>query len=280
MRNQTLLRALLLGLLALNLTALLACGEEEAADDAGNNAATNNSTANNATTNNAANNATTNNSTANNSTANNSTSECTGTYAGPSPLGDTQFHMDTLALSKPAGPAGLLNNVLAEGLTAGTLCILVQMTGFSGDAPPATLQIRGDACVDNGDGTFSWSPEADSGQAPGNMDACGNVSSAAEGERPVLGFPVSLPDGGSLTLPIRDIQFSGLIGADGITGGVLTGAISGEDAANIVVPIGGGLPLANVLGGEGTQDADTDGDGAPDAWALEAEFTAGAVDFR
>jgi hypothetical protein len=179
------------------------------------------------------------------------------------------------------GVAPLINGLLASSLADGSVCVLIQISDASAEAPPASVMIRGDACAANEDGSVSWSPDALSEAVPGSVDANCAFANDTSGDLPTLGFPVSLPDGGGLILPIRNIEVSGtLSGSGGITAGTLNGVIAAEDADAIMVEIGGGsTPLSMVLG-EDNKDVDLDGDGEMDGWALASTYTAAAVEFN
>ncbi len=204
--------------------------------------------------------------------------DCTGkTYMGPAMLEDSYYHVDSLVLSKPAAPSAIPVSRSGLIMADGALCVLVALTGFASPTAPSTFMLRGDSCVDNGNGTFSWSPEAMSMSAPAEMGMCGAFTNNLGGPLPTLPFQLALPDADPVTLPIQQIAISADITADGLANATLVGAITMEDAMDIMVPIGEGIALSSVLG---EPDLDMNSDGLADAWSMEATLTASIAGFQ
>ena len=201
-------------------------------------------------------------------------------YTGPA-LEAQNYRIDTLTLTEPAIVAGLINTLLAQNLADGTVCVLIRIFDFEGDAVPTTLTVQGNACVDNEDGTYSFAPEASGDPVSGTIDACGVFGNNTDGDLPTLGFPITLPSEETVVLPLRNIVVSGKVVADGVVDGHLAGAIAGADAEMVEIEVtpGNALPLNSVLGDE-NKDVDTNGDGEIDGWTLTSTFTAASVSFR
>ena len=197
-------------------------------------------------------------------------------YEGPDMLEANDYRVNALELVSPAEPASTLNIVVADGLEMGEVNIIIRLKQYTDTVVPTTLVVQGDAGVDNGDGTFSWDPEAAATEVAASVDDKGAFMNTEP--LPLVNFPIKVPGEPVVYLPLRNLSFSGkLKGADELVNGTLAGTITKEDADNLIVPIGNGISLSVVLG---DPDTDTDGDSTNDAWSLEGALSAEAVTFQ
>ena len=178
------------------------------------------------------------------------------------------YRFTALALTAPlqGQMADLLNGYFTGEIDADRLHVLLLVTGDDRASGRLTLSV---GPGEGADGVYVL------GDASSTL-ACeleGATFSTSEPAR--LDFPNDLlvPP----ALPIERLELSGRPDPPGeaVGGGVLVGALTGEDAAAITL---GGTDFATFLGGLGvTPDLDLDGDAEPDAWRFEGTWAAARV---
>ena len=179
------------------------------------------------------------------------------------------YRFDSLELTAPlTGVIGDgVNGYFAQNILNGLLNVLLLVSSDDRDSGELAM-------------TVGAGDEAGEGYVFGSETSellCTLRGRAFETDEPAsLSFPADVFD--PPELPISFLRLSGVIANDGsaIEGGVLTGALTEEDALEIMVF--GSDFAAFMENMDIPMDMDTDGDGTNDAWRFVGSFTAAQVD--
>lgn len=184
-------------------------------------------------------------------------------------LTGTAYRFDSLALTAPlTGMIGDgVNDYFAQQIDDGLMHVLIRVDGDDRSGGSLDLAVGSGEAVE---GAYRFTGE------PSRL-ACSLSGRHFETLEPSsLTFPNDLLD--PPELPIDFLRLSGWLTADGssIEDGVLTGALTEEEASQIVIL---GSDFATFFDNMGIpMDLDTDGDGSNDAWQFVGSFTARRVD--
>lgn len=172
----------------------------------------------------------------------------------------------------------LINNLIKTEFDPGAeepIIVLVDVKDIDGDA--GTMGLRaGAGVVTATDGEYEWHEDTGEGYVDGTIDGAGKLA----GKLPNFQFIASV-NGAAVPLPIEDLEFTGTLTPDDdgegwIMDGFIAGYLTEEtgDTTKLeIMPGAEPVPISTVLKKE-KLNLDTDDDGTPDAWALEASFVA------
>ena len=220
-------------------------------------------------------------------TSNNTQPDMAADMPAPSNNTPTQWASDYklifLDMSfKPGTPgAGTLNTVLRKSFRMDEeypTIILVDIKDIDPEA--GTTRVKGGAGqVTAKDGEFSWDPETPDVYYDGTL---AKDTGVVTGTFKQFQFIATIPTEGEplrVTLPIQDLAFTATLfqssSGVSITGGELTGFLTKAQGDTIEIFLNGMTLSLTALLRETTLNLDTDNDGTPDAWRLEATFKAG-----
>lgn len=172
----------------------------------------------------------------------------------------------------------LINNLIKTEFDPGAeepIIVLVDVKDIDGDAGVMGLR-AGAGVVTATDGEYEWHEDTGEGYVDGTIDGAGKLA----GKLPNFQFVASV-NGAAVPLPIEELEFTGTLGLDDdgegwIMDGFIAGYLTEEtgDTTKLeIMPGAEPVPISTVLKKE-KLNLDTDGDGTPDAWALEANFVA------
>jgi len=190
--------------------------------------------------------------------------------AGPWPedLTGVAWRFDSLVLTAPlSGTLGEgLNDYFAKEISEGRLHILLAVEKDDRDAGTLSASVGAGKLVEE---VYSFDGE------PSDL-LCLLTGTSFETESPAfLAFPNAQVD--PPELPIEALELSGTVSLDGktVTGGKLVGALPVEDAQEMKILGQSFFDLLAALGV--TPDVSLDGEGAPDAFRFEGDWTAASV---
>lgn len=187
-------------------------------------------------------------------------------------LSGKAYRFDTMALGRPLPDSilPLVNDTVTQQLDEGLINVLLAID--TDDREAGTLAARlGTGPKPAGTAyAFEGTPQAVAFALTGS-----HFQSTADAS---LSISVALGEE-ALVLPIQALRLQGTLAADGsaISGGTLTGAISEEDAATVMIPLFGNLKDFLASQEPPIPPDTTVGPDKKPAWSFEASFTAASA---
>jgi hypothetical protein len=187
-------------------------------------------------------------------------------------LGGKAYRFDTLVLGKPipSSMSGLVNDTIVDQIAQQLINVLVVID--TDDRGAGTLAARLGTGPKPADGTtYAF------GDAPQSIELAFDNPTFESTADATLSISVALGTD-PLVLPIQALRLSGTVASDGssLQSGKLTGAVTEEDAANVMIPVFGSLKDFLLTAQDPPIEPDTTVGGKP-AWSFEATYTAASA---